>query len=125
MKKKKRLLDNKGMTLVEVITAFVILLIGMSALVHATTLSLKIINKSQKTQWEADAAVSDYYKTISGETPTTPRTPTEITLVPEDGTGIGTMKVDLHTYQSPPASDGSLEGGRYLYYFRTGGDAGE
>lgn len=119
MKKRKKLLDNKGMTLVEVITAFVILLMGMSALIHATTLSLKLINKSQEVQTEADEAVKYYYKShTDGEAEHVEDV--TVTLVPRDGEDAGDMEVKMYTYKSPATDE--LEGGRYLYYFRTGGD---
>lgn len=119
MRRRKKLLDNKGMTLVEVAAAFVILLMGMSSLIHATTLSLKIINKSREVQVEADAAV-DYYYRYSAGSETGAGEDATIKLVPEDGTAAGELKLKLYTYESPATEE--LEGGRYLYYFRSGGD---
>lgn len=123
MKGIRHKLDKKGMTLVEVITAFVILLIGMSALIHATTASLKIINKSQEIQREADAAVLEYYKTEGKGGGETAAEEIAVTLKPAEGGEAGKMKMKLHTYKSSPDNDNNLEGGRVLYYFQTGGDA--
>lgn len=115
----RKLLNNKGMTLVEVITAFVILLMGMSALIHATTLSLKLIDKSADVQTEADEAVRYYYKDYSDEAAEDEEDIT-IKLVPQDGKDAGELELKLYTYKSPATDE--LEGGRRLYYFRSGGD---
>lgn len=119
MRKVRKLLDNKGMTLVEVMTAFVILLMGMSALIHATTLSLKLINKSKEVQIEADEAVKDYYKNHTSDGAKAEKDVT-IKLIPKDGQDAGEMELKLYTYESPSTAE--LEGGRYLYYFQSGGD---
>lgn len=118
-------MNEKGMTLVEVITAFAILLIGMSALIHATTASLKLINKSQEIQREADAAVSEYYQSEGKDGEGAPVEDIIVNLRPTEGGEAGSMKMKLHTYKSSPDNDNNLEGGRVLYYFQTGGDADE
>ena len=43
-----------------------------------------------------------------------------IKLIPKDGQDAGEMELKLYTYESPSTAE--LEGGRYLYYFQSGGD---
>ena len=51
-----------GMTLVEVLAAFAILLIGIAFLYKSTVMSLNQIRKAREVQEQADRAVSEFYE---------------------------------------------------------------
>lgn len=53
--------DKKGMTMVEIIVAFAILLIGLSMLYKTTVFSLQQIQKADKIQSEVDELLNGYY----------------------------------------------------------------
>ena len=51
-----------GMTLVEVLAAFAILLMGIAFLYKSTVMSLNQIRKAREVQEQADRAVSEFYE---------------------------------------------------------------
>lgn len=59
---KKIIKDRGGMTLVEVLVAFAILLMGIAFLYKSTVLSLNQIRKARVVQEQADEAVSQFYE---------------------------------------------------------------
>lgn len=54
--------DRKGMTLVEVLVAFAILLMGIAFLYKSTVISLNQIRKARLVQEQSDRAVSEFYE---------------------------------------------------------------
>lgn len=59
--------DRKGMTLVEVLVAFAILLMGIAFLYKSTVMSLNQIRKARLVQEQSDQAVSEFYEKKAAE----------------------------------------------------------
>lgn len=73
MKKRRKLWKNlikarSGMTLVEVLVAFAILLMGIAFLYKSTVMSLNQIRKARLVQEQSDKAVSEFYEKKSSAT---------------------------------------------------------
>ncbi|MBS7009302.1 type II secretion system protein [Anaerostipes sp.] len=60
--------QRSGMTLVEVLVAFSILLMGIAFLYKSTVMSLNQIRKARVVQEQADRAVSEFYEKKAAET---------------------------------------------------------
>lgn len=54
--------NNKGMTIVEVMVAFVLLMIGLGGLFKATQFSTRLINRANERQQNVDAMMREYYE---------------------------------------------------------------
>lgn len=64
----KRIIKERGgMTLVEVLVAFAILLMGIAFLYKSTVMSLNQIRKARLVQEQADRAASEFYEKKSAE----------------------------------------------------------
>ena len=59
--------ERGGMTLVEVLVAFSILLMGIAFLYKSTVMSLNQIRKAKQVQEQSDQAVSEFYEKKSSE----------------------------------------------------------
>ena len=81
---KKLLADKKGTSIVSVMVAFSILMLGILMMTTSTTVSLKLINESGAKRKVIESAVEEYYlKEEKGILVSQ-----NFTLVPVNGTGI-------------------------------------
>ncbi|MEF9940705.1 MAG: prepilin-type N-terminal cleavage/methylation domain-containing protein [Lachnospiraceae bacterium] len=99
--------EKKAMTLVEVIVAFAILLLGIASLYKASVLSLNQINKADEIQSQMDETLASYYQADAKAT-------TPIT---------GTCSIDGESWELELASGTYVSpNGYYIYYLGTRGD---
>ena len=81
---KKLLADKKGTSIVSVMVAFSILMLGILMMTTSTTVSLKLINESGAKRKVIESAVEEYY--LKGEKGIL--VSQNFTLVPVNGTAI-------------------------------------
>lgn len=83
--------NNKGMTMVEVMVAFVLIVMGLGGLYKATQFSSNLLVRADKLQEEADEMVSQYYQAE-------PKTDTNQSITFTDGINSWNMNVKKGTY---------------------------
>ncbi|MEF9945408.1 MAG: prepilin-type N-terminal cleavage/methylation domain-containing protein [Lachnospiraceae bacterium] len=106
---------TSGMTIVEVIVAFAVLMIGLAGLYKATLLSSNMVAKATQIEKQVDELMNQYYKGELVEKPETSKK-VAVTITPPKGTEV-TIPFILH--------DGETEKGYHIYYFTDGTNAGK
>lgn len=96
--------EKKGMTMVEIIVTFAILLIGLSMLYKTTVFSLQQIQKADRIQTEVDELMNGYYlNQDAGKTAAPQGASIEI-----DGKAAGSLQFYTGDYE---------KGGYHIYSF--------
>ncbi|MDD4369762.1 MAG: prepilin-type N-terminal cleavage/methylation domain-containing protein [Anaerostipes sp.] len=107
--------NQKGMTMVEVMVAFVILLLGIAFLYRSTLFSLNQAKMAQEIQKHSDDSYADYYnKAGSSSTEKT----TEISISAKDGNTNITWQMPI---KFGTAVSSESKGGIHIYFFQLPG----
>lgn len=109
IKYKKAVEDTKGTSIVSVVVAFSILMLGILMMTTSTTVSLKLINESGAKRKVIENAVEEYY--ITGEKGIL--VSQNYTLVPIKGSGMELRINNSRGYAKTYTEDGI----NYEYYY--------
>lgn len=122
MKKRIRnlLRDEKGTSIVSAMTAFIILLIGLSMVTTATLTAIRVTSRSAQIRKQTEKCMEAYYLGGSEEGITKEAHPTAFTLT--DGSNTAQIPGQLSEFTYKMQNIDGEEESFILYYFENAGE---